>query len=116
MRGIIKFLIILMTISSLSTAYAAKTANITINVRTVTDYYLCIYGTGCLRIVPGKTYPFYHRVNLRGLFVLKDETRKVAPQASNSSCNVTVQRGQSAVISGYVGPRQHIRGLHCSVR
>lgn len=109
-------LLILLSIMAFSTAHAdSSMAKMRLNINNAGNHFVCVYGTGCLRILPGKTYPILHGIDLHNIFVLNRSNRRLTAQAASSSCNLKVERGQTVTISGSLNSNGRITGLHCSV-
>lgn len=108
-----------------SVGFAEDTANIKIKVSGSTSdnrYFLCLPNVGCLSIkaaAHGKIYPFYHPIEMQGIYVTNLETLKVNGMGLPQSCNVNVSQGQTLTIQGNIaqGPNHsvYINGLHCSL-
>lgn len=86
-------------------------------------YFLCLQGIGCLSILAGdegKIYPIYQPIAMDNIYVTDAaQNYRVSGQGLPSSCQVTVNTGQTITISGNLTPMSDgstaIEGLHCEV-
>ncbi|MBA3661523.1 MAG: hypothetical protein H0W64_07335 [Gammaproteobacteria bacterium] len=84
-------------------------------------YFLCIPNVGCLSMkaaAAGKTYPIFHPIEIRGLFVTNMQTKQVQALSTPLSCRVKADPGQSLIITGNLsqaGTKTQVTSLRCNL-
>jgi hypothetical protein len=86
------------------------------------QYFLCLPDVGCLSVLAaqkGKVYPIFRSVDMSQIYITDRNNYRVSPQASNSSCNTTVNTNQTVTVSGNITVAKdggvRVNQLHCSI-
>ena len=119
-------LLVLLAMGSFQAVYA-NSPKLSIHITGVNQakqYYLCIYGVGCLNMRASNQLNTYdiapmNMGNITKLVVTNLENRQMYPQAINdTSCNVTVGKNQKIIISGHLNlenDKPSLTNIHCSI-